>query len=125
MLRIGIDLDNTITATDESKKFFATFTALMGSASIIYIITNRDLSKETKEKTITELSLLNIQYDELVITSKKEDFILKEGITIYYDDTDEYFKNLPSSVTVFKIRESGNFNFDTNKWIYGENTGEK
>ena len=125
MLRIGIDLDNTITATDESKKFFALFTSLMSQAATIYIITNRDTSAISRENTIQELDLLDIRYDELIITSKKEEFILKEGITIYFDDTDEYFQKLPSSVTVFKIRESGNFDFKNHVWIYGDKTGRK
>jgi hypothetical protein len=30
---------------------------------------------------------------------------MDKGITIYFDDTDEYFLDLPESVTVFKIRE--------------------
>ena len=123
MLRIGIDLDNTITATNESKKFFTLFTSLMSQAAIIYIITNRDTSAISREKTIQELDELIIIYDELVITDKKEEFILKKGITVYFDDTDEYFQNIPESVVVFKIRESGNFDFKNHKWLYSDKTG--
>jgi len=124
-IKIGIDLDNTITASKESQVFFALITNALKNKAEIHIITNRDTDLESRENTIKELSQMNIYYDTLTITDEKETYILAQGITIYYDDTDEYYQNLPSSVTVFKIREPGNFNFSNGKWIYGDKTGEK
>lgn len=46
-----------------------------------------------------------------------EEFPMKDNdITIYFDDTDDYFLELPESVTVFKIREPWNFDFENHKW---------
>ena len=124
-IKIGIDIDNTITASKESQAFFTLITNALKDKAKIYIITNRDTSLASRESTIEELSQMNIYYDELTITDKKEEHILTQGITVYFDDTDEYYQNLPESVTVFKIREFGNFNFSNGKWIYGDKTGEK
>ena len=124
MLKIGIDIDDTITATNNSKAFFSLITNLMRSFAKVYIITNRETDDLSRGRTEEELGKMNIHYDELVITAEKADFILKEGISIYFDDTDEYFNTLPESVTVCKIREYGNFDFADNKWIYGDKTGK-
>ena len=122
---IGIDLDFTITASRESMVFFALITNALKDRVKIYIITNRADDEGSREETEQELSQLDIYYDNLVITGNKADYILKEGIKIYFDDTDEMFINLPSSVTVFKIREDGNFDFTkgVHKWVYGNKTG--
>jgi hypothetical protein len=122
-LKIGIDIDNTITASLESMAFFSLITNALKDSAEIFIITNRDTSDESREETKEELDLLDIHYDELAITPDKTDYILKKGIKIFYDDTDEYYLNLPESVIVFKIRETGNFDFKKHKWIYGNKTG--
>jgi len=122
-IKIGIDIDDTITATIESMVFFSLITNSLKDKAKIYIITNRDKSKESIYNIEEELSHLNIYFDELIVTAKKEKAILDNSISIYFDDTDEYFQNLPETVTVFKIRESGNFDFNKNKWVYDKNTG--
>ena len=122
-LKIGIDLDNTITASTESMAFFALITNALKNIAEIHIITNRPTDDENRAETVQELSQLDIHYDHLEITAEKAGYILDKGIRIYVDDTDEYFQNLPESVTVLKIRESGNFDFDQHKWIYGNKTG--
>ena len=122
-MKIGIDIDNTITASEESLKFFQILTASFTHAPVeIYIITNRDPG--TEKEVEQELQDLGICWDHLKITADKADYIIQEGITVYYDDTDEYFLSLPKSVCVFKIREEGNFDFNgNNKWLYGNKTG--
>jgi len=117
---IGIDLDNTITADENSKRFFSVLTHLLQPEYEIHIITNRD--KALRQDTIGELEEIDIQYDNLMLTENKADYILREDITIYFDDTDEYFLSLPDSVLVFKIREAGNFSFSKKKWIGSEKT---
>lgn len=121
-MKIGIDLDNTINENKNTVKFFSVITHAFQGKGKIYIITNRD--KNSLKKTENELKGLGIHYDEIIITADKADVILKEGISIYFDDTDEYFIELPESVTVFKIRELGNFDFQDSKWVYGEKTGK-
>lgn len=118
MLNIGIDIDNCIT---ENSVFFSMLTNSMKENNKFHIITNRD--PLTRKEIIKELEDLNIYFDKLVITADKSKYILENNITVYFDDTDEYFLDLPESVTVFKIREPGNFCYDRQKWIYGERTG--
>jgi len=119
-MKIAIDLDNTITANRESIKFFAALTNLLIAEHRIYIITNRE--PNTEQDIAEELDCLGIEYTEIVITANKAEFILKEGITIYFEDTEEYFLTLPDSVLVFKIREDGNFSFAEKKWLANKTT---
>jgi len=121
LVKIGIDLDNTINENATTVAFFAFITNAFRGNSEIYIITNRD--EDDYDATVDELDELGIHYDYLVITADKERVILDNDISIYFDDTDEYFINLPETVTVFKIREGGNFDFLKHKWIYGSKTG--
>lgn len=121
MIKIGIDIDNTINASNQSALFFQLITSTLDAE--IHVITNRDTRDQSRQETIQELKSLNINYDELVITANKYDYIINNNINVYFDDTDEYFIDLPESVTVFKIREPGNFDFDQKKWIYGDKTG--
>ena len=86
----------------------------------IHIITNREQTPENEAVIANELDELGIHYHHLVVTAKKAEYILKTGITVYFDDTDEYFLDLPESVTVFKIREPWNFDFENHKWLYND-----
>lgn len=122
-LKIGIDLDNTINVSEQTIGLFALITNCLKGKAEIHIITSREKSEESRKETVAELDMYNIYYDELVITDNKHDYIVDNGINVFIDDTDEFFINLPSSVTVLKIREPGNFDFDKHKWIYGDKTG--
>lgn len=115
MIKIGIDLDNTITGSDISKQFFKLMTHLLYPDHDIYIISNRYM--DMLDETIQELKNLEIQYHHLSLTGDKADYIITHGISVVFEDTDEYFQVLPESVLVFKVREEGNFNFNTHKWI--------
>ena len=114
---VGIDLDNCITADAE---FFRVICFLLAPEYEIHIITNRD--KNSRKETIRELKELGIHYSKLAITGNKVDYILQEGITVYFDDTDENLLEIPQSVTVFKIREEFNFSFAEKKWIGSKKT---
>jgi hypothetical protein len=122
-MKIGIDLDNTINESSNSISFFSLLTNSFKGKCKIFIITNRD--EDDRKATEEELAELKIYYDYLIITDKKAEYILKENISVYIDDTDEYFIELPESVIVLKIREPGNFNFTkgSNKWFYSSRTG--
>lgn len=121
MLKIGIDLDDCITYCPD---FFKAMTNSMNDLAEIHIITNREQTPESETNTRNDLDELGIHYHHLVITPDKTDYIIKNGISIYFDDTDEYFLDLPESVTVFKIREPWNFDFENKKWVYSEKTGK-
>ena len=120
MLKIGIDLDDCITY---SLDFFVLLTHALYDKAEIHIITNHEQTPESEQGTRQQLQDLNIKYHHLVLTGDKADYIMDKGITIYFDDTDEYFLDLPESVTVFKIREPWNFDFDQHMWKYNSSTG--
>ena len=122
ILKIGIDLDDTITYCPS---FFSMMTNAMKDMMEIHIITNREQTPENEAVIRKELDGLGIFYHHLAVTDKKAEYILKEGITIFFDDTDEYFLSLPESVTVFKIREPWNFDFENHVWLYNNRTGKK
>ena len=96
----------------------------MKNVAEIHIITNREQRPENESEIRKELDELGIRYHHLAVTDKKAEYILREGITVFFDDTDEYFLSLPESVTVFKIRESWNFNFENHVWLYNDKTGQ-
>jgi uncharacterized HAD superfamily protein len=114
-MKIAIDIDNTITASRDSVEFFRILTAVLISAHQIIIISNRNESD--RETTEEELDVLGIRYNKLILMADKAEYILKHGVEFLFEDTDEIFLTLPESVTVFKIREEGNFCFSEHKWI--------
>ena len=120
-MKIAIDLDNTITASKNSIKFFSILTNLLIAEHRIYIVTNR--TPGTEKQIVKELKILGIKYDVIIITSNKADYILKENINVLFENEDEYFLDLSENITVFKIREDGNFSFAEKKWFYGNKTG--
>ena len=103
--------------------FFKLFTERFSDIAEIHIVTFRD--KKHKFFTIKELEEYGIKYDFLEFTDNKKDYIVEKGITIYFDDMDEFIIDLPKEVTVFKIREEGNFDYDEKKWFYDNKTGRK
>ena len=122
MMRIAIDLDNTITASKESIEFFRVMTHLLYPDPNIHIVilTNREPGSE--QQVADELDCLGIEYSQIVITSQKAEYIRENKISIYFENEDEYFLELEEEVTVFKIREDGNFDFAENKWIGSQKT---
>ncbi len=118
VFKIGIDIDGTIT---EAPSFFREFIEQMSPIAEIHIITFRP--KKYKFETIQQLSAFGIKYDCITFTDDKRDYIIRNGINVYFDDMDEFIIDLPPSVTVFKIREKGNFDFEEKKWIYNPKTG--
>ena len=119
-MKIGIDLDNTITASRESIEFLEILTHLLIAEHTIYILTNRE--PNTEQQVADELDYLGIEYSEIVITAQKGQYIKDNKITIYFENEDEYFLELGEEVTVFKIREVGNFSFPAEKLIGSKKT---
>jgi uncharacterized HAD superfamily protein len=119
-MKIAIDLDNTITANKESIEFFSVLSQFLITSHKIYIITNRE--PNTEQEIAEELDYHNIDYSEIIITADKAQYIRENNIEILFEDTDEYFLELGEEVTVFKIREQGNFDFKAKKWVGSEKT---
>lgn len=115
---IGIDLDGCI---DEAPTFFKTLAECWPGA--VYVITFRaDL-----EKARRDVERFGIRYSELVLVgsfAQKADEIRARQIVVYFDDQDEILMHVPEWVTVFKIRNGGNYDFDARKWLYSRQTGK-
>ena len=120
MLKIAFDLDGTC---NEYQQYFSLISNALKGKAVIYIITSRD--PDDYNDTEKELKELEIYYDHLAITDNKAEYILEEGISVLYEDTDEYFLELPESVAIFMVRNGGNFCFTKKKWVYGDRTGYK
>ena len=111
-LRIGVDLDGTIS---EYPQFFKLFTKAMADAGCrIYVITDRMAG--TERFVAAELEEYGITYHTLKVTSNKAGYILDEGIDVLFDDMDRYFLELPEEVAVFKVRQKYNFDFSRMIW---------
>ena len=112
-IKIAVDLDGTIS---EYPEFFKLFTKAMSQAGCeIYVITDKLPGSEPL--VAEQLQGYGITYDVIKITSQKSRYILKEGITVMFDDIDRYFLDLPPEVAVFKIRQKYNFDFAEKRWI--------
>lgn len=112
ILKIGVDLDGTIS---EYPGFFKLFTMAMAQAGcMIYIITDR--TPGTEASVADELESYDITYDFLKITGDKARYILDEGVSVLFDDVDDYFLQLPEEVAVFKVRQKYNFDFRRKIW---------
>ena len=110
--KIAVDLDGTIS---EYPQFFELFTKAMAEAGCkIYVITDRMPGTEAAVRR--ELGRYGITYQVLKITGDKAKYILDEGISVLFDDVDDYFLGLPAEVAVFKIRQKYNFDFGRMKW---------
>jgi len=112
-MKIAVDLDGTIS---EYPEFFKLFTKAMSQAGCkIYIVTDRPPG--TEENVAEQLQGYGITYDVVKITGQKNQYILKEGIMVLFDDVDQYFADLPAEVAVFKIRQKYNFDFAEKRWL--------
>ena len=115
ILKIGIDLDGTIS---EYPAFFKLFTkAAVDAGGIIYIITDR--APGTEAFVRAELESYGLTWHVLKITSEKSSYILHEGISVLFEDVDDYFVDLPPEVAVFKVRQQYNFDFVNKRWRLG------
>jgi len=116
---IGIDLDGTI---DESPVFFSLLSNFWPGK--VYIITYRDDLPGIKN----DLAKYNIKYTDIISVDsfpQKAKEIDRLGISVFFDDMDEVLKHIKSNVTVLKIRNEGNFDYDDKRWVYSEDTGRQ
>jgi hypothetical protein len=119
ILNIGIDFDQTILESKNSIEFFSTLTHLLCQEHNVYIISDAELG--TEQLIAEELDDLEIDYSEIVITDTKAQFIKENSITIFFEDTDDYFLELGPEVLVFKVRGETNFNYSAKKWVMSKN----
>jgi uncharacterized HAD superfamily protein len=116
---LGIDIDGTIT---DAVMFFRILTQVWPGK--IYIITMRS----DREKTLADLKFYDIRFDDVILVNtfpEKSKVIAEMGVTVFFDDQDEILNHVAENVTVFKIRNGGNYDFDLNKWLYSKHTGRQ
>lgn len=114
---IGIDLDGTI---DESPVFFRILTSSWPGK--IYIITYRDNLESIED----DLARFHIKYNEIIMVNsfeQKSREIDRLGISVFFDDMDEVLQHIAPNVTVMKIRNEGNFDYEEKRWLYSPHTG--
>tara|TARA_R110000765_G_scaffold133313_3_gene232042 strand:- start:270 stop:752 length:483 start_codon:yes stop_codon:yes gene_type:complete len=113
---LGIDLDGTI---DEAPEFFSMLSKIW--PGFVYIVTYR----QDYEKACSDIKSYGVRADKVILADKldKSSIIKEYGIKYYIDDMDECLINMPEDVTVFKIRNGGNF--DDGKWLYSTITGRQ
>ena len=116
-MKIAIDLDNTITADRNSVEFFRILTHLLHPDPEHYIVILTNRTPGSEQDIAEELDCLQIQYNQIVITGKKADYIKENRIGIFFENCDEYLLEISEETTVFKIREEHNFSFAEKKWI--------
>ena len=115
---LGLDLDGTI---DEAADFFQVLSHNWPGK--VYIITYRD----DAEKATRDVERFGVRYDEIILVSSFEQKaveIERLGIAVYFDDQDEMLQHVAEGVTVFKIRNGGNFDFEASKWLFSDRTGK-
>lgn len=129
MLRVGLDVDNTITAYPE---FFSLLSrAVKGSGGHVFVVTSRTRTPETIEATKEELNDLGIVYDHLYILHDQKEadricpfdldwyqrFIFQKTVyckanrvSIYFDDEQkviDLFRQFLPEVQVFQVHRKG------------------
>jgi len=113
---LGLDIDGTI---DENPQFFSHLS--QSYPGRVVIITYR----KDKQKAINDVTKHGIYFDQIVLVNSLSDkarVIKEEGVKIYFDDQDECIINIPSDVTVLKVRNGGNF--VDGKWLFSNETGK-
>jgi hypothetical protein len=114
---LGLDLDGTI---DEDTHFFSVLSQMWPGK--VYVVTFRD----DRAKAVAVLDRLGIRYDDVILVNsfaEKAEVIGRLGIDVYFDDQDEALLHVGEGVTVFKMRNGGNYDHQEKKWLYSKITG--
>ena len=115
-MRVALDIDGTIS---EHPEFFAMLSAsLRAAGNQVLVLTYRDPAR--REQTVAELAAWNVSFDELLFAPSLESkgvMCAEHRVDLFFDDQDECIASVPESVLVCKVRNGGNFDFQTEKWI--------
>ena len=75
-------------------------------------------ARNNEPKAIHDAHSFGVRFDLLRMVRRLEDkaaVIAELGVDVYIDDQDECLMDIPPAVTVFKIRNDGNF--EESKWL--------
>ena len=114
---IGIDLDGCI---DEAPEWFQALSLVWPGP--VYVITFR----KDQQKAEHDVARLGVRCDEVILVDRfdaKAAVINERGVRVYFDDQDEMLFNVADDVTVLKLRNGGNFDFETRQWLFSQATG--
>jgi hypothetical protein len=115
-MNVALDIDGTIS---EHPEFFAVIsTALRAAGHRVVVLTFRDPADRVA--TLTHLTDWGVQFDDLVHAPTREDkgrICGQLGIELFFEDEDECIIGVPADVLVCKVRNGGNFNFMTQRWV--------
>jgi hypothetical protein len=117
--KICIPVDDVI---DNNPPFFSFLTNILFEQTEIHIIASSLAGKI--EDITNELIQNKIKYHFLSIEDDRRGYILNKGINIVFETEDNYIKDIPEQVAVFKLRDGENFSFESFKWLYSDSTGE-
>tara|TARA_B100000614_G_scaffold262909_1_gene300728 strand:+ start:201746 stop:202606 length:861 start_codon:yes stop_codon:yes gene_type:complete len=118
--RIGICLDDAI---DFEPDFFRNLTRRLAPYARIYIMAgpNCGLIREV----VRELEAFGIVYHQVAVVHDRAEYVKRHKISVLIDDKDDVITDLGSDVLVMKPRTAGNYDFESQKWLYTEATGEQ
>jgi hypothetical protein len=116
LMKVAFDIDGTIS---EYPAFFAILSsALRAAGHQVLVLTYRDpaASRAASE----QLATWGVEFDKLVIAPSLEakgELCAALGVNVFFDDQDECVAAVPESVLVCKVRNGGNFDFATQRWV--------
>lgn len=115
-MTIALDIDGTIS---ERPEFFALLSVTFRLAGHrVIVLTYRDPARA--DATKAQLARWGVEFDELVIAESlggKGKLCAAHGVDLFFDDQDECIVDVPESVLVCKVRNGGNFDFATRRWV--------
>lgn len=115
-MKVALDIDGTIS---EHPEFFAVLSAALRAAGHrVLVLTYRDPTRA--DATKAQLAGWSVEFDELVIAASLEDkgrLCVAHDVDLFFDDQDECIAAIPERVLVCKVRNGGNFNFDSQRWV--------
>lgn len=115
-MTIALDIDGTIS---EHPEFFAHLSAAFRRGGHrVLVLTYRDPARA--DATKVQLGKWGVEFDELVIAGslgEKGELCAAHGVDLFFDDQDECITGVPESVLVCKVRNGGNFDFATRRWV--------
>src|SRR5581483_4372737 len=115
-MNVALDIDGTIS---EHPEFFAVLSAALRKAGHrVLVLTYRDPARG--EATRAQLTAWGIEFDELVIAPSLEakgQLCGTLGVDLFFDDQDECIAAVPENVLVCKVRNGGNFDFASQRWL--------
>jgi uncharacterized HAD superfamily protein len=116
---LALDLDGTIT---DALIFFNVLSNYW-PGTVVVITFRKD-----RKKAEADLLAHNIRFDEVILVDSLEEkakVIQERGFGIMFDDQDESLQGISPDRAVFKIRNGGNFDYDTQQWLYSDRTGRR